>query len=207
MFSYSPRPMEDPRGHFSLITLLCLHWSVKIIKTIGVLSDMLTLSTLSAQELEHGVSGPFTLFHSVFKHFSKSLSFFKFGNHFHCWCFFVCDHYFYPVTECTYNKSKPNTSTSWMPACPIKLFCKLGVDKTVWFCRFTVDLFVVFDHELWYLYLENVNKHFAVVRVYLVSTELLWGTKGFYNACLTYMHWMIRLCKACRSLISDITLW
>ena len=52
--------MEDPRGHFSLITLLCLHWSVKIIKTIGVLSDMPTLSTLSAQELEHGVSGPFT---------------------------------------------------------------------------------------------------------------------------------------------------
>ena len=64
MLSYSPRPMEDSRGHFSLITLLCLHWSVKIIKTSTF--RYAHFVTLSAQELEHGVSGPFTLFHSVF---------------------------------------------------------------------------------------------------------------------------------------------
>ena len=29
--------------------------------------------------------------------------------------------------------------------------------KTVWFCLLTVDLFLVFDHELWYLDLESVN--------------------------------------------------
>ena len=63
MFSYSPRPLEGPQSHFSLIVLLRLHWSVKII-TERVLSDMPTLSTLSAQELKPGLRSVYRSLHS-----------------------------------------------------------------------------------------------------------------------------------------------
>ena len=54
--------LQTPEGresHFSLIVLLLLHWSIKIISE-RVLSHMPNLSTLSAQELKPGLRSVYT---------------------------------------------------------------------------------------------------------------------------------------------------
>lgn len=127
MLSYSPRPLEGLRSHFSLITLLCLHWSVKVIKTSTFRYTHL-IDFIRPRIRTWSLRSVYTL---SFKNFSQNLSFFKFGNHFYGWYFF-CVWSSHLSKHCMYITTKASlTSTSWMPAYPIKLFCKLRVVQAV----------------------------------------------------------------------------